>query len=68
MNQKQILRPLLVFIAAFISVMFLEGVRRGNKVSDRSMDDLSAKTGNFRTSNNNFIFFEAVSRYVLIAF
>ncbi len=68
MKPKAILRLVIVFIAASVSILFLESVRKANKVCNKPVEDISEKTDNFRTSNNHFIFFELVSKYLLVSF
>jgi len=57
----------MIFIAASVTVFFLESTRKANKVYNKPFDNLSSGTGSFRTSNN-FIFFESVSKYLLFSF
>ncbi len=66
MKPRSILRTVMTFIAASVTVFFLESTRKANKVYNKPFN-LSSETGSFRTSNN-FIFFESVSKYLLFSF
>jgi len=55
-------------MVASISVFFLESTRKANKVCNKPVENLSSKAGTFEISNNNFIFFESVSKYLSISF
>jgi len=68
MKPKSVLRIAIIFMAALVSVFFLESVRKSNKVCNKPVKELSAKAGNFRAGNNYFIFFESVSKYPWVSF
>lgn len=68
MKPRPIFRTVIIFIAASVSVFFLESERKANKVCNKPVEDLSSTKANFITSNNNFIFFESLSKYLSISF